>query len=376
MALTKVNRGGLNTGISDGSNATAITIDSSERVGIGATSMDEMLLIQQTASGANTDVTIRSANDGNSRINFGDQSSDGSGRVDYDHTSNYMAITTNSSERMRIDSSGNVGIGMTPSRPLHIQASSGAASIYVRGRSSDGTATMLLHEDNSGNAQNSITGYTTHLRLDAGTTSDGGHNMQFHVNDVERMRIDSNGFFGVGIASPNASLHVEGTSTNDNLGATYINNQNSADNACVASFATAASGTSTSNVILRFGSNNYAAGQGMIVANGGGAVTFASFSDRALKENIADLPLQLDKILALRPVEFDYIEDQGGGHQIGFIAQEVEEIYPDLVGENEDGIKMLGGFDKTTARLVKALQEAVAKIEALETRVAALEAGQ
>ena len=114
----------------------------------------------------------------------------------------------------------------------------------------------------------------------------------------------------------------------------------------------------------------------MIVANGSSACTFAAFSDRTLKENIVELPSQLANIMNLRPVEFDYIESEGGGHQIGFIAQEVEEIYPDLVGENEEGIKMLAGFDKTTARLVKALQEAVAKIEALETRVAALEVGE
>ena len=95
-------------------NSERMRIDSSGRVGIGATNMDEMLLIQQTASGANTDVTIRSANDGNSRINFGDQSSDGEGRIDYDHSSNFLAITTNSSERVRIDSDGDLGIGGTP----------------------------------------------------------------------------------------------------------------------------------------------------------------------------------------------------------------------------------------------------------------------
>ena len=50
MALTKVNRGGLNTGISDASDATAITIDSSERVGIGVTSPTQALHVDEPTS--------------------------------------------------------------------------------------------------------------------------------------------------------------------------------------------------------------------------------------------------------------------------------------------------------------------------------------
>ena len=90
-----------------------VRIDSNGRMGIGATTMDEMLLIQQTTAGANTDLTIRSANDGGSRINFGDQSSDGVGRIDYDHTNNFLAFTTNSAERMRITSAGSVFVNTT-----------------------------------------------------------------------------------------------------------------------------------------------------------------------------------------------------------------------------------------------------------------------
>ena len=227
-----------------------------------------------------------------------------------------------------------------------------------------------------------------HLRFGRGsadgqsevTVNEGGADIDFRVesdNDAHAFFVrGSDGFTGVGTSGPNAPLEVSASSTNDNIGAFIVYNKNTANNAAVAAFSTSASSTSTSNVLLRFGSNNYAAGQGMITANGSGAAAFGAFSDRSLKENIADLPSQLANIMALRPVEFDYIESEGGGHQIGFIAQEVEEIYPDLVGENDDGIKMLAGFDKTTARLVKALQEAIAKIETLETKVAALEAAE
>ena len=77
--------------------------------------------------------------------------------------------------------------------------------------------------------------------------------------------------------------------------------------------------------------------------------------------------------MALRPVEFDYIESEGGGHQIGFIAQEVKEIYPDLVGERADGMFTLTDMNKNDARLIKAIQEQQATINALTARVVALE---
>jgi hypothetical protein len=130
----------------------------------------------------------------------------------------------------------------------------------------------------------------------------------------------------------------------------------------------------TSQWFLGFTINNQATASGVITANGPSQATFTTWSDARLKENIADLPSQLDKIMALRPVEFDYIESEGGGHQISFIAQEFEGVYPDAIGERPDGMKTLSGWGKTEARLVKALQEAVQKIEALEARITALEA--
>jgi hypothetical protein len=74
----------------------------------------------------------------------------------------------------------------------------------------------------------------------------------------------------------------------------------------------------------------------------------------------------------LRPVEFDYKD--GSGHQIGFIAQEVQEVYPDLVNENNEGILTLTGLGKNESRLIKALQELSAKVDALQAEKEALEA--
>jgi len=124
--------------------------------------------------------------------------------------------------------------------------------------------------------------------------------------------------------------------------------------------------STTSQAFMRFAINSGTIGSGQIVANGAQACTFGSTSDVRLKENIENLPPQLDNIMALRPVEFDYKE---GGHNIGFIAQEVQEIYPDVVAPREDGMLILAGWSKTEAVLVKALQEAVKRIEELEKKL-------
>ena len=93
--------------------------------------------------------------------------------------------------------------------------------------------------------------------------------------------------------------------------------------------------SSTSQIFHKFVIANGGVANGQINANGASQVAFGSWSDRRLKENITELPSQLSNILALKPCEFDYIS--GSGHQIGFIAQEMQEVYPDSVGETEEG---------------------------------------
>ena len=88
-----------------------------------------------------------------------------------------------------------------------------------------------------------------------------------------------------------------------------------------------------------------------------------SNSDIKLKTNIKTLTNSLDKVLQMRGVEFDRI-DIDGKHQSGFIAQELEEIYPELVSENND-IKSVA-YGNITAILVEALKELKERVEVLE----------
>tara|TARA_A200000113_G_scaffold154838_1_gene139602 strand:- start:35 stop:625 length:591 start_codon:yes stop_codon:yes gene_type:complete len=195
------------------------------------------------------------------------------------------------------------------------------------------------------------------------------------------MTINSGG--GV-VIQDSYGMQIYGSDINSNLGVFYARNDNTTHDNAVASFATGTNSTATSNVLIKFGINYYASGSGQINANGAGQVAFGFFSDERLKENITDLPSQWQNIKDLRPVEFDFIESQGGEHQIGFIAQEFQSVYPDAVGSqplfngiDEDTTEerlTLTDWSKTDTRLVKALQEAMERIETLEAKVAALEA--
>jgi hypothetical protein len=140
--------------------------------------------------------------------------------------------------------------------------------------------------------------------------------------------------------------------------------------------------STTSQNFIQFQINNGGANCGRITANGANTAAFGSTSDQRVKENIIDLPSQLANIMSLRPVEYDYIESYGSGHQIGFIAQEMQQIYPDVISQDDSEEKILSitGWSKTEARLVKAIQEQQALINAqqaalqtLTARVAALE---
>jgi hypothetical protein len=192
------------------------------------------------------------------------------------------------------------------------------------------------------------------------------------TNSLERARIDSSGnlLVGTNTATSGANTFL----VNSAKHALVIANGATADSTVLLSCIKSGLTSSTSQRYIGFGYNGGANGNGAIAGNGDSQATFITLSDERLKENIENLPSQLANVMALRPVEFDY--KATGGHQIGFIAQEVQAVYPDLVAEGDDGYLTLAGFDKNTARLIKAIQEQQAIITALTARVEALEGAQ
>ena len=95
-------------------------------------------------------------------------------------------------------------------------------------------------------------------------------------------------------------------------------------------------------------------------------------SDARLKENVATLEDATEMVKALNPVRYDWKEEADrNGSDIGFIAQEVEEILPELVSTGDNDMKGIR-YGNMVAVLTSSLQSALARIEALEAEVESL----
>ena len=272
------------------------------------------------------------------------------------------------SQVMTLDASGNLSAGTTRI----------ASSIQTNGITAGSVlatvGALSAHTTNAGILEYQPATNAVSLRA-YGNTAGSGY-IVFKTGgggdseDTERARIDSSGRLIVGSTASNGDGSVEGVARSNSTPGVVAGSRTSGDTGSAALLVTKFDNDSTtSQVFQRFSINNNSTASGQINANGANQVAFGSWSDARLKENIVDLPLQLANVMALRPVEFDYIESEGGGHQTGFIAQELQAVYPDAVGEREDGMLTVTGWSKTEARLVKAIQEQQAIINSLKARL-------
>ncbi len=101
--------------------------------------------------------------------------------------------------------------------------------------------------------------------------------------------------------------------------------------------------------------------------------TLAQSSDARLKKNIATLTSGLATITQLRGVSYNWKDDSKPENKIGFIAQEVEKVLPELVITKEDGFKAVS-YAEMTAVLVEAVKELNAKVGKLEAENTELKA--
>ncbi len=124
----------------------------------------------------------------------------------------------------------------------------------------------------------------------------------------------------------------------------------------------------SSHISLDGGANHiYLWGNGNIDATGTvTAVTLTQTSDRKLKTNIRELQSPLKNLLQLRGVSYNWVDKtKSPNTQIGLIAQEVEQVYPEFVHTSEQGIKSVN-YAQMVAVLIESIKELNAAVEKLQ----------
>ena len=121
---------------------------------------------------------------------------------------------------------------------------------------------------------------------------------------------------------------------------------------------------------IHFDSSNYyvlnASSVGVKLVNG--ATAWTTQSDENLKENIVELTGAIDKIKDYRCVEYNLITDETKSKKIGFIAQDWQKDYNQIIDKDDDG--NLGiRYTETIPVLLKAIQEQQTQIEALQSEI-------
>jgi len=97
-------------------------------------------------------------------------------------------------------------------------------------------------------------------------------------------------------------------------------------------------------------------------------------SDKKFKKNIKDSSYGLSDVMKMRAVEYDWIEKRKGKHDIGVIAQEIEEIIPEVVQDvqsigGSEGTHKVVDYGKLASVLIKAIQEQQVQIDELKTKL-------
>jgi len=355
-------------GIVSNADATAITIDSSENVGIGITNPSTRTHIYSSAS--STPLIVEST--ANTYVGIKNTTQTAYiGAV----TSN-MIFENNGAERMRIDSSGNVGIGITsPSGELHVDSGLAPCDIHFTTGSTGGTG-YDVNLNLTGGANNS------EMNLNMGIAGNADREqiktyqstMRFTTADTERMRIDSSGSLGLGTNNPGSLLHVAHSNGGVNPTARIENTTGTvATNSVLLDLKFSGDDSFSNCDYIKF--QDYSGEEGVITGDGGGRVYYEITSDYRKKENIVDYTGGLDVINNLSVKNYNMITRPDITYT-GFIAHEVQDVVDGVARGEKDAIDDEGnpiyqGLDmsKLVPHLVSAIQEQQALIEAQATTI-------
>jgi hypothetical protein len=345
----------------------AMTLDASGNLGIGTSSPGGKLEVNQGK------LIIKTSDQSLSRLQIANTGASGqtfeivAGDVGTSNTGLSFYDVTNSATRMRINSSGNVGIGTnSPLTKLHVQSSDVAFT-------PDTNADFLIVENNGTSAIQIVASTTgkSELFFSDTTRNIGGYSYDHTnnflatiVNGSERARIDSSGNLLVGatgVIGTTSRLSADGGAGSAGIFRTNGNTE------CVQIF-NQANGSFTP---LRFLVNNFATAVGSVSCSTT-ATAYNTSSDYRLKEDIAPMTGALAKVAALKPVTYKWKSDGSDGE--GFIAHELQAVVPQCVTGEKDAVDAEGkpqyqGIDTSflVATLTAAIQELKAEFDAYKS---------
>ena len=400
------------TGIDDNAASTAITIDSSQNVGIGTTSpttFSGFLTVHQKNASGNAIHLVETDGGVISQIIANDANS---GEVFIGARSNHpLLFTTNDTERMRIDTSGNALVGRSARLTSQSESISSDTVMSVHG-------VLASHQTNAGILQYASNTFT--LRAYGASANTG--EIAFNTGgggggaDSEAMRIDSSGNVGINGSSAGATLQVNQSSlayvdirSDDSLrmrlladssqailasegvplilkhGSTEAVRIDSSGNLLIGGLTAAPTGStggsgfiaeSVGRRTLKIATTT-TGGAGLAefinpngtvgsISTSGSATAFNTSSDQRLKDNIVDAPSASNDIDAIQVRSFDWKAD--GSHQkYGMVAQELQSVAPEAVSAPEDPEEMMGvDYSKLVPMLVKEIQSLRARVQQLE----------
>jgi hypothetical protein len=324
--------------------------------GTGETVIDSSVRITKT-SGAPTLLLTDNDTSGDGTID----ASDGNLRFysdnDQEVAGSLMGFYVDGSERMRIDSSGQVMIGTT--------TAGGQFTV------TEGDATTII--DRVG----------TNV---AGIKTGSGDDFCVGTADyTQAIRIkNSTGHVGIGTTDPSSGhLSVE-TAQNEN--AVFVHNN--ASSMTTSSVQVSSSRNTTNGTYRHIQASIHGVADKFRVYDSGNVEnsnnSYAGISDQRMKENIVDAASQWDDIKALQVRKFNFIGSELT--QIGVVAQELEAVgmdgliteteWLDVAANPDNEVRKSVKYSVLYMKAIKALQEAMTRIETLETKVAALEAAE
>jgi len=348
--FTSTAQGGRITFATIANNTTAsnerMRIDNAGNVGIGTTVPGYKLDVAGTSygiravmdSGGNT-MAVISNPASESWLAMGDTDSNTIGRIAYNNANNAMSFFTNATEQLRIDSSGNVGIGTTaPTQKLQV-----IGNIYAYGG-------YLYTTDGANGMVQAATG-SLYLRP---------------LNSSSSVVMDT-GKVGIGTTGPTTPLQVV-SPVALNYVATFANTYGSLLGYGVGIVA----GGNATGTLMNFGRYDQTS-VGSITFSGGNLTAYNTSSDVRLKKDIVPTNFGLSDLMKVNVRNFKFISDPSQTTHTGFIAQELYHVYPEAVTlpTTPDGYWM-ADYGKLTPLLAKAIQDQQAEIASISAQIAPL----